>query len=253
MAIRGGNYLVDFLLAVVQKAGEMLQCTLGLKFSYSSLLSEKFAIFQIREICNILSTRMNVKTSNPGCTGAFPQPSEPQQGKNQQGSCLLELPSNLFKSSLLGGCVVPVQYYSRQPTASAGSDWEWPGAHGHHPLVKVATHGHHRQHRNDDQICIRGEFQTQKEAAWAISNLTISGNKTQVSSLFGGSCTGWLIFKVQTQNPVTEAASVIRVYNTMYMRVTLSGCLPCDTGSHSTLLQVRFCYSTFCEVAALAK
>ena len=27
----------------------------------------------------------------------------------------------------------------------------------------------------------RGEFQTQKEAAWAISNLTISGNKTQVS------------------------------------------------------------------------
>ena len=65
---------------------------------------------------------MNMKTSNPGCTGAFPQPSEPQQGKNQQGSCLLELPSNLFKSPLLGGCVVPVQYYSRQPTASAGSD-----------------------------------------------------------------------------------------------------------------------------------
>lgn len=29
----------------------------------------------------------------------------------------------------------------------------------------------------------RGEFQTQKEAAWAISNLTISGNKMQVSYL----------------------------------------------------------------------
>ena len=29
----------------------------------------------------------------------------------------------------------------------------------------------------------RGEFQTQKEAAWAISNLTISGNKTQVAYL----------------------------------------------------------------------
>ena len=29
----------------------------------------------------------------------------------------------------------------------------------------------------------RGEFQTQKEAAWAISNLTISGNKTQVAFL----------------------------------------------------------------------
>jgi len=29
----------------------------------------------------------------------------------------------------------------------------------------------------------RGEFQTQKEAAWAISNLTISGNKAQVSYL----------------------------------------------------------------------
>ena len=27
----------------------------------------------------------------------------------------------------------------------------------------------------------RGEFQTQKEAAWAISNLTISGRKEQVS------------------------------------------------------------------------
>ena len=143
----------------------------------------KFLVLDILQIS--LITRMNMKTSNPGCTGAFPQPSEPQQGKNQQGSCLLELPSNLFKSSLLiGGCVVPVQYYSRQPTASAGSDWEWPGAHGHHPLVKVATDGHHPQHCNDDQICIRGEFQTQKEAAWAISNLTISGNKTQVSLLY---------------------------------------------------------------------
>ena len=29
----------------------------------------------------------------------------------------------------------------------------------------------------------KGEFQTQKEAAWAISNLTISGNKTQVAHL----------------------------------------------------------------------
>ena len=29
----------------------------------------------------------------------------------------------------------------------------------------------------------RGEFQTQKEAAWAISNLTISGNKSQVAYL----------------------------------------------------------------------
>jgi hypothetical protein len=29
----------------------------------------------------------------------------------------------------------------------------------------------------------RGEFQTQKEAAWAISNLTISGNKQQVAYL----------------------------------------------------------------------
>ena len=52
MAIRGGNYLVDFFLAVVQKAGEMLQCTLGLKFSYSILF-----ILVITEICNISSTR----------------------------------------------------------------------------------------------------------------------------------------------------------------------------------------------------
>jgi len=29
----------------------------------------------------------------------------------------------------------------------------------------------------------QGEFQTQKEAAWAISNLTISGNKQQVAYL----------------------------------------------------------------------
>jgi hypothetical protein len=32
-------------------------------------------------------------------------------------------------------------------------------------------------------FCSRGEFQTQKEAAWAISNLTISGNKAQVAFL----------------------------------------------------------------------
>ncbi len=30
---------------------------------------------------------------------------------------------------------------------------------------------------------VQGEFQTQKEAAWAISNLTISGNKQQVGYL----------------------------------------------------------------------
>ena len=30
---------------------------------------------------------------------------------------------------------------------------------------------------------LQGEFQTQKEAAWAISNLTISGNKQQVAYL----------------------------------------------------------------------
>ena len=32
-------------------------------------------------------------------------------------------------------------------------------------------------------VFLQGEFQTQKEAAWAISNLTISGNKAQVSYL----------------------------------------------------------------------
>ena len=32
-------------------------------------------------------------------------------------------------------------------------------------------------------MVFQGEFQTQKEAAWAISNLTISGNKSQVSYL----------------------------------------------------------------------
>lgn len=32
-------------------------------------------------------------------------------------------------------------------------------------------------------IIFQGEFQTQKEAAWAISNLTISGNKQQVAYL----------------------------------------------------------------------
>lgn len=30
---------------------------------------------------------------------------------------------------------------------------------------------------------LQGEFQTQKEAAWAISNLTISGNREQVARL----------------------------------------------------------------------
>ena len=32
-------------------------------------------------------------------------------------------------------------------------------------------------------VVAQGEFQTQKEAAWAISNLTISGNKDQVAYL----------------------------------------------------------------------
>jgi hypothetical protein len=32
-------------------------------------------------------------------------------------------------------------------------------------------------------FCRQGEFQTQKEAAWAISNLTISGNREQVARL----------------------------------------------------------------------
>ena len=30
-------------------------------------------------------------------------------------------------------------------------------------------------------LCVQGDFQTQKEAAWAVSNLTISGKKDQVS------------------------------------------------------------------------
>jgi len=33
-------------------------------------------------------------------------------------------------------------------------------------------------------VFLKGEFQTQKEAAWAISNMTISGNKEQVIYLF---------------------------------------------------------------------
>lgn len=32
-------------------------------------------------------------------------------------------------------------------------------------------------------LLFQGEFQTQKEAAWAISNLTISGNRDQVARL----------------------------------------------------------------------
>ena len=32
-------------------------------------------------------------------------------------------------------------------------------------------------------LLLQGEFQTQKEAAWAISNLTISGSKQQVAYL----------------------------------------------------------------------
>lgn len=30
---------------------------------------------------------------------------------------------------------------------------------------------------------LQGEFQTQKEAAWAVSNLTISGNREQIMTL----------------------------------------------------------------------
>lgn len=33
-------------------------------------------------------------------------------------------------------------------------------------------------------LLLQGDFGTQKEAAWAISNLTISGRKDQVSSAF---------------------------------------------------------------------
>ena len=37
--------------------------------------------------------------------------------------------------------------------------------------------------------CVQGDFQTQKEAAWAISNLTISGKKEQVR--LHKLCTRW--------------------------------------------------------------
>lgn len=39
----------------------------------------------------------------------------------------------------------------------------------------------------------KGDFQTQKEAAWAISNLTISGSKQQVGGWVDGAVGGILV------------------------------------------------------------
>jgi len=65
---------------------------------------------------------------------------------------------------------------------------------GHLEKVSHYTKGYHNFHlavilviiimlTTSDYFYSQGEFQTQKEAAWAVSNMTISGNKEQVSYL----------------------------------------------------------------------
>merc|ERR1719234_2648528 len=56
----------------------------------------------------------------------------------------------------------------------------------------------------------RGEFQTQKEAAWAISNLTISGNKTQVAFLV-------------TQGVIQPFCNLLNCKDTQVIQVVLDG------------------------------
>merc|ERR1719430_2252379 len=56
----------------------------------------------------------------------------------------------------------------------------------------------------------RGEFQTQKEAAWAISNLTISGNKTQVAYLV-------------TQGVIPPFCNLLNCKDTQVIQVVLDG------------------------------
>jgi len=45
-----------------------------------------------------------------------------------------------------------------------------------------ASNGDNYENNNVPCVCVQGDFQTQKEAAWAVSNLTISGRKDQVNS-----------------------------------------------------------------------
>merc|ERR1712066_1189928 len=56
----------------------------------------------------------------------------------------------------------------------------------------------------------KGEFQTQKEAAWAISNLTISGNKTQVAYLV-------------TQGVIPPFCNLLNCKDTQVIQVVLDG------------------------------
>lgn len=102
----------------------------------------------------------------------------------------------------VGGSVVPVQHHSRQPAAGAGRHRRQASPHDHSPArqgvyqslfvlilkwnwIMSDYFGEHMEKRwNSHFECIflfcQGDFGTQKEAAWAISNLTISGRKDQV-------------------------------------------------------------------------
>lgn len=60
------------------------------------------------------------------------------------------------------------------------------------------------------QIFFQGEFQTQKEAAWAVSNLTISGSREQIAQLI-------------QEGVVPPFCNLLTCQDTQVIQVTLDG------------------------------
>jgi hypothetical protein len=92
--------------------------------------------------------------------------------------------------SLLGSFVVPFERNSRKSTTSSSCYWCWASSTDSPTFVKGKLISLKLLFLLLVIICsfflmsyFQGEFQTQKEAAWAVTNLTISGRKQQVAYL----------------------------------------------------------------------
>ena len=82
--------------------------------------------------------------------------------------------------------MVPFQYNSWKSSTSSIGDRSWTSSSSNTASLKGKLTPWFISNLFLILFCVfffQGEFQTQKEAAWAISNLTISGNKAQVSYL----------------------------------------------------------------------
>ena len=79
--------------------------------------------------------------------------------------------------------MVPFQYNSWKSSTSSIRDRSWTRSSDNTASLKGKFFLNFDNKKCKIIVFFQGEFQTQKEAAWAISNLTISGNKAQVSYL----------------------------------------------------------------------